>query len=239
MDLPAWWNSLVLVGATKLMDSHRLAMQPAAGPRAEAGLAVVCQPKHPTFCFLFLWRELLSQLRASAFGGRAEGVQQGYFSACPVNCTSPAVCGGSGRKVPLRKQTWQPKSIHSFQFQQLQPAAKLNSQDRRQSQCWQLTMRRCHPQLGGSASEPWSQRQSGQPGPGPGHAGVWLVCGSGARCQGGRQGSSWNPAQGLRLIASKEAFQSQHMGVVQIALSSTGVFPTSSSLQGFSLEKGR
>lgn len=123
MDLPAWWNSLVLVGATKLMDSHRLAMQPAAGPPAKAGLAVVCQPKHPTFCFLFLWRELLSQLCACAFGGRAEGVQQGYFSACPVNCTSPPVCGGSGRKVLLRKQTRQPNlstasSSSSFSQQQ-------------------------------------------------------------------------------------------------------------------------
>lgn len=80
------------------------------------------------------------------------------------------MCGGSGRKETNQAT----ESIHSFQFDQLQPAAKLNSQDRRQSRCWQLTMKCCHPQLGGSASEPWSQGHSGQPGPGPGHAGVWL-----------------------------------------------------------------
>lgn len=52
-----------------------------------------------------------------------------------------------------------------------------------------------------------------QTGPGPGHGDIWLVCGSGAGCQGCRQHSSWTLAWTLQT----GLFQEKHFGLVMWA----------------------
>lgn len=51
-----------------------------------------------------------------------------------------------------------------------------------------------------------------QTGPGPGHGDIWLVCGSGAGCQGCRQHSSWTLAWALQLPCFNQSILASSCG---------------------------